>query len=410
VIEEEFLLQFRDVLPPADIPIDSMSAAQCLDVIADAEKMTAHFDAQAALAMARFAELRPPSRRGVDLADGAREEVSMELGISPRAAASQIRQARELVTRLPETLAALADGRIDASRAVTMTDLTSVLSEEDARVVERRVLQRGRRLTPGKFKDAIRNHMSKVDADAADRHREAAQSRRDVSYFPCFDGMGQLAAELTEEETNVARGRIEHLAELACTPGNSRSPDQVRADVLVALIFDGQTERSEVTINATVSTRTLKVLNQHPDELFGYDSVMAERALELVADTRWRLLITDPTGHVPQTTDRRAASPALTRYIHIRDRTCRVPGCSAPAVTSEIDHTIRRTDDGLTSPDNTGAYCKFHNLWKERSQWTVTQPTPGTFTFTSPEGRVYTTQPEPYEEPSHPHTYEPTVT
>ena len=65
-----------------------------------------------------------------------------------------------------------------------------------------------------------------------------------------------------------------------------------------------------------------------------------------------------------------------------------------------MDHTVRRAESGPTSPGNTGVYCKYHNLWKERSSWQVHQPSPGTFTFVSPEGRVYTSPPEPYEEPS----------
>src|SRR4051812_42314701 len=154
MIEEEVLLQFRDVKPPADIPIETMSAAQCLDVIADADRMIAHCDALTAHAMARFAELRPPTRPGVDLADGAREEISMELAISPRSAATKINQARVLATRLPETLIALDQGRIDMARAQAMSGLTKVLSDEDARVVERRVLVKGRRTSVARFKAA----------------------------------------------------------------------------------------------------------------------------------------------------------------------------------------------------------------------------------------------------------------
>lgn len=398
---EEFLLQFREVRPPADIPVESMSAGQCLDVIADADKMIAHYDAMAAQALARFAELRPPTRPGTELADGAREEVSVELGISPRAAATQIRQAKELVTRLPVTVQALADGRIDYARAVAITELTSVLSEEDARAVENRVLPRGRRASLSRFKEAVRAHVSKVDSQADVKRAAVAQSCRDVRYQPCFDGMALLTADLTQLEATVAERRVNRLALVAHTPDHPRSADEVRAAVLVDLILAGQ-EQVKVYVNATVSADSLRILNEDPSTLDGYHAVMSRRAAELAGNNTWRHMIKDPTGHTLEAHDRRSASTSLTRFIQVRDRSCRVPGCTAPADTTEIDHTVRHADRGMTSPDNTGSFCKFHNLWKERSSWRVAQPSPGIFTFTSPEGRVYTSHPEPYEEPQPP--------
>lgn len=393
---EEFLLQFRDVLPPADIPIEMMSAAQCLDVIAHAEKMIARCDARTAQALARFAELRPPTRAGTDLADGAREEVSMELGIAPRTAATEIRQARELVNRLPETLAALAKGEIDQLRARSMAELTAVLSDEDMRLVERHVLERGRRSSVVRFREAIRRCAEKADSASVDRRSTAARDQRDVGYQPCFDGMGQLTADITAEEAVAAGKRLDDLAGKARTPCDNRLPGQLRADALADLVLGEHTPRFQVTVNATIPRSLLDLFNQY---LTTGQEPVAHRIRELADVVVWRRIITDPTGHVVGDDHRRRASPALTRHIHLRDRTCRVPGCTAIAERSEIDHTIRHADDGVTGPGNTGAYCKFHNLWKERSSWTVSQPAPGTFIFTSPVGRVYTTTPEPYEEP-----------
>ncbi|GAB3879612.1 DUF222 domain-containing protein [Kibdelosporangium lantanae] len=393
MIQEEFLLQFREVKPPADIPIDTMTEAQCLDVIAEADRMIAHCGARTTQAMARFAELRPPMRPGIDLADGAREELSMELGISPRAAAIKINQARELATRLPETLAALDQGNIDMARAHAMAELTRVLSDEDAKEVERRVLSRGRRTSLARFKAAIRLHVSKVDKDAMERQRQEAQQTRDVTYQPCYEDMGLLSATFTEAEATVARRRLDRLTEYAHAPKTTRTADQVKADVLLELIL-GKADY-DVALNATVSVDALKALQDN------------EQAKKLIAEhPTWRHMITDPAGHTLQDNNS-APSRTLTRYLHARDRTCRVPGCTAIAETSEVDHTVRRADSGPTNPGNTGAYCKYHNLWKERSSWQVSQPSPGTFTFVSPEGRVYTSPPEPYEEPSQTSLFEP---
>ncbi len=145
---------------------------------------------------------------------------------------------------------------------------------------------------------------------------------------------------------------------------------------------------------------TLLGLNEHPGELSGYGPITAAHARELAEHAVWRRVITDPIGHVVEASRKRHASPALRDFIELRDRTCRLPGCPVPAERSEIDHTIRHVHHGANSPENTAALCKHHNLMRERSAWTLTQPIPGTLTFTSPEGRTYTTTPEPYPEPT----------
>ncbi|MBP2330189.1 hypothetical protein JOF56_010574 [Kibdelosporangium banguiense] len=398
----ELLMNFRDTNPPADIPISAMTASQCLDVIADADRMKSFYDARIAQALTRFAELRPPSRQGMDLADGAREEVSMELGITPQAADTQIQQARKLVTRLPATLSALADGHIDHRRAVALADLTSDLSKEDAHNVEKQVLAQGKRPSHGKFRDAVRRHTIKADADAAARRRAAARKRRDVFCRPCFDGMSELSVNLTAEDAAAVHKRIDTLAREAKTPGDTRTIGQRRADVLVDLILGEGKKLFNVTVNVTVPMTTLMGLNEHPGELSGYGPITAEHARELATNATWRRILTDPAGQVLEVSRRRHASPALADHIRLRDRYCRVPGCNVLAEDSEIDHTVRHSDQGETSAANTGAHCKYHNLWKERSPWTVDQPTPGTFTYTSPEGRTYTTEPDPYPSPDSP--------
>ncbi|MET0237654.1 MAG: DUF222 domain-containing protein, partial [Kibdelosporangium sp.] len=402
VMAVELLMNFRDTLPPADVPISGMTASQCLDVIADADRMKSFYEARIAQALTRFAELRPPSRQGMDLADGAREEVSMELGITPQAAETQIQQARKLVTRLPATLSALADGHIDHRRAVVMTDLTSDLSKEDARIVEKQVLAQGKRPSHGRFRDAVRQQTIKADADAAARRRAAARKRRDVTCQPCFDGMSKLTAELTAEDATAVYKRIDVLAKEAKTPGDSRTIGQRRADVLVDLILGEGKKLFKVSVNVTVPITTLMGLNEHPGELSGHGPITADHARELAAHATWRRILTDPAGEVLEVSRRRHASPALADHIRIRDRYCRVPGCTVPAEDSEIDHTVRHSDQGETSAANTGAHCKYHNLWKERSPWRVDQPEPGTFTYTSPEGRTYRTTSDPYPSPDSP--------
>src|SRR5262249_46014040 len=44
-------------------------------------------------------------------------------------------------------------------------------------------------------------------------------------------------------------------------------------------------------------------------------------------------------------------------FVVARDRTCRGPGCRAPAARCEIDHRTDHADGGRTEPDNLDALC-----------------------------------------------------
>jgi hypothetical protein len=391
------LTLLRTPHPPAAIPIPEMTADQCLDVIIDTEKTIARAHANRTRALARFADLRPPTRPQAELADGAREEVAIEIGTSPHAAAGLILHARDLVTRLPTTMNALAAGEIDYRRALAMNDLTEVLSPEDAHRVELRVLAKGGRFNPSQFRQAIRYHVIKADPAAAEKRRQAARQQRDVTLMDGLDGMGHLTADLTADEAIAAHERIDQLARRVKTP--DRTLGQCRADVFRDLILGKGSEHVQVRVNVTLPMTTLLGLNDHPGELSGYGPITAAHARELAQHATWRRVLTDPTGQVVEIGRRRYASPATTEFIRIRDRYCRMPGCNTPAGRAEIDHTLRHTDHGLSVRGNLAALCKHHNLMRERSDWELKQPEAGTLVFTSPDGRQYATEPEPYPEP-----------
>ncbi|GAB3877165.1 hypothetical protein GCM10029964_025750 [Kibdelosporangium lantanae] len=247
----------------ADRPITEMTVEQCLDVINEADRMQSYYDSRKTAALARFAELSPPTRPGADIADGAQDEVAMEMGVSPHSAATQLLEARNLVTRLPATMNALSDGRIDYRRARILNELTSVLSERDTRRVEQRVLAGGRRANPNKFRDAVRYQVIKADPEGAELRRKAACEHRNVIVRPTNDGMARLTAHLTAGESMVAHQRITTLARQRKTP--ERTLAQCRADVLMDMIFDKQVDKSgDVQVNVTVPLTTLMGLSRNP--------------------------------------------------------------------------------------------------------------------------------------------------
>jgi Domain of unknown function (DUF222) len=88
--------------------------------------------------------------------------------------------------------------------------------------------------------------------------------------------------------------------------------------------------------------------------------------------------------------------PRLREHITARDRTCRFGPCGQPAWRTDLDHTTPWHQDGPTCPCNLGSCCRTHHQIKQHPGWHLHQPNPGTFTWTTPTGRTYQTQPDPY--------------
>jgi Domain of unknown function (DUF222) len=191
-------------------------------------------------------------------------------------------------------------------------------------------------------------------------------------------------------------------------------------------------------INLTVPLTTLLGLAHGPGDAGGHGPLDAAATRQLARTlaghpaTRWQIIITTPDGHAlahgaasgparakagtgesdrgwaitvtaePITTgpcDHRTAepgyrpSPALQRLIRARTVTCSGPGCRRPAARCDLDHTVPHDSDGLTCECNLGPACRHCHRRKQTPGWELTQPTPGTMTWTTPAGRRYTTLP-----------------
>ena len=83
------------------------------------------------------------------------DEVAAALTLTTRTADAYLGLALDLATRLPGTARALHEGVIDYPRARLIADLTRVLSDEDARAVEARILPAAGQQTTGRLRAAV---------------------------------------------------------------------------------------------------------------------------------------------------------------------------------------------------------------------------------------------------------------
>jgi hypothetical protein len=154
-------------------------------------------------------------------------------------------------------------------------------------------------------------------------------------------------------------------------------------------------------IEVLARTSTLDALDPH--HLLGQEATLLTRAQAALAAARAR-----PPGEHPAVSSadahRRHPGAALDAWIRARDRTCRFPGCSRPAMRADLDHTRDWLHGGLSEADNLGPLCEPHHLLKHDPDagWTLLQPTAGHFVWTSPTGTRHHVGPERYEEPAGP--------
>jgi Domain of unknown function (DUF222) len=106
-------------------------------------------------------------------------------------------------------------------------------------------------------------------------------------------------------------------------------------------------------------------------------------------------LATDPCDHRHQA---RGHDPGvrLKHLIQVRHATCTSPVCRRPAAQCDVEHNTPYEAGGRTCRCNTGPKCRHDHRLKQHPKWKVEQLPDGTFRWTTPSGRTYTTEPTRY--------------
>jgi hypothetical protein len=106
-------------------------------------------------------------------------------------------------------------------------------------------------------------------------------------------------------------------------------------------------------------------------------------------------LDTDPCDHRHQASGH-DPGVKLKHLIQVRHSTCTSPVCRRPAAQCDVEHNTPYDAGGRTCRCNTGPKCRHDHRLKQHPKWTVDQLPDGTFRWTTPSGRTYTTEPTRY--------------
>ncbi|MGH8880302.1 MAG: DUF222 domain-containing protein, partial [Stackebrandtia sp.] len=330
---------------------------------------------------------------GTDLDEFATAELAPVLHLSRGAAGARLDLATRLATRLPDTLAALQSGAIDLPKARAISEATEVLDDPATAAVQARVLPKAPKQTVGELRAALSRAVLAADPGAAERRHRAARGDRRVQLHPHPDGMGALWAMLPADDATAAYTRLDTLAR-EMPADDPRGMDARRADILTDLLLGRDIpgeHQTTVEVQVNLDAATLAGLAQHPGDLAGYGPIPAEMARELAAAAqRWRAaLLDEQTGQLTNLSIAYRPRRLLNLFVQARDRTCCFPGCRRPARRCDLDHTIPYDQGGPTVAGNLGPLCRYHHRLKTHSSWSLCQPEPGLFLWTSPTGRVH---------------------
>ncbi|MHB1474039.1 MAG: HNH endonuclease signature motif containing protein, partial [Dermatophilaceae bacterium] len=361
--------------------LSGVTSEQALQVVEAAESVKAWVDSVAIDATAvmvteletDFTHLAPESlsSRGWRLFfRSCRSAAAREIQVATGLPITQCQRRVWLTACEPERVGSVRDamrlGRVTLARAMTLAEATKHLDGLTAAAIAARVL---RPLTgpdgvplPGVaplseatfrarlHKQLVLHHG--LIGEAERTYTEAVKVRR-LSVEPRCDGTGLMLISGDGSRIAAARGRVDTIARRLRKGGDTRTLDQLRADVATDLLMRGWIPNDptftrlgkppSAVVQMLVSLPTALGLDEGVGQITGWGPVPGSQArqLALQAGSIWNRLVTDPiTGRAIEVSATTYKVPAgMAEQINARDGTCRAPGCEIPGERCDFDHS-----------------------------------------------------------------------
>jgi hypothetical protein len=397
----------------SSIDINGLSGHDRVVVLRAHQKMAAHYQAQLYRGMVavreayRVEELGGGGDDEVDveaLWEGAAAEIGAALGLTRQGAVTALGVAAEVCERFPRLWEALAAGRVDGRRVSVILQAVGHLPAEVAVGVVEQVLEKAGGWTTGQLAAHLRRLVIACDPEGAQQRLQRAEADRRVVAEPSVDGTAHLMIlDASPQRVAEARERINRIARALKHRGETRSMDQLRADVALDLLCEGHTASTPKphrypggTVEIQVDLTTLAELDNNPGELAGYGPVIADIARQVAAEAdRWEFTVTHPhSGEVICAgVTRRRPTTHQARRIRSRYPRCVFPGCRMPARDCDLDHRQPHSQGGATCDCNLHPLCRHHHRLRHLLGWRYKRDATGVITWTSPLHHTYTKHP-----------------
>ena len=403
-----------DVAAREQAALDAPDALDHLIEVVDMETMCA---AQSLLRVNALRQemLADAARHGCGLKDvverSIRLEIAAALRITESAAARMVSRSEALIYRYPAVLDSFRAARMTQRHADILIEALDAVEPEFRDGILPRAVELAEVQPIGAFRRALRALIETQRAETLDQRHEAALQRRRVFVDPADDAMAWVMLHLPAVEARAIFDRATRIAKvLAAREGETRTLDQLRADIMADLLLEGDTtvhpvEARGIRATVAVTVPALALLQDHlpkgaqPPTVEGVGPIPLRRARELCggADGWMRILTHPETGMILSVgRDKYRPPPSLRKLVRWRADRCMGPGCGMPASRCEIDHQIAWQHGGETSLQNLTPFCKGHHIVKHHGGWIVRQieGSGGAIEWISPTGRRYVVEPE----------------
>ena len=251
------------------------------------------------------------------------------------------------------------------------------------------------------------------DPHASTRSRERALARRDVSTQVHRDGTATFAIVGDAGSVAAVADRVERLAKAVKAAGVDQPQSQLRADLALDLLANGQvpsespdtplTDYPAAHVTLVMSFATLVGADDACGYLPGHGYVTAASAREIATrpGSIWRRLVVDEVTGTARTLDTTRYQPTAAMRAHViaRDHDCRGPDCTVPASRADLDHDTP-WPVGPTHPGNLSAKHRRHHQHKTSRQWQARRDDDtDLITWQTRAGRTYLSAPHAYLHP-----------
>lgn len=404
---------------PPDAQRPDIEPVDVVDLVVEVADVMAAFAAErfSRVAALHTQMLADAARRGTVSREiverSARLELATALRVTEHAAGRLLTMADAVVRRYPAVLTALSRARVTERHAEILVDALELAPPEHRDVLLDRGLALAEQHPVGVFRRSLARIVESMQEQSrAERHENALVGRR-VVVEAADDGMAWLSAYVAAVEAHAIQGRLTAMAKTvtACDE-ETRTLDQVRADLLCDLLVDGvagslPAEARGIRASVVVTVPVLALLTEGGEVPAGCDAPTVEGVGPIPLDVArelcggadgWTRVLTHPeTGMVLSVgRERYQPPPSLRRLAKWRAERCMAPGCGVPAARCQIDHTIAWEHGGSTSLENLAPMCQGHHTIKHHGGWTVRQidGSGGALEWRSPAGRRYEVAPE----------------
>jgi len=364
---------------------DTMDEAGLIDRISVLERAKSAAAAEQAVLTARLDCARrereaaagvPAARRGKGLGS----EIALARRDSPNRGGRHLGFARALANEMPHTLSALTAGLLSEWRAMLIVRESACLDVADRRILDARMCADQASLE-GKGDKRIEADAKAIayelDPHAVVDRAARAESERSVWVRPAPDNMTYVTALLPMPQGVSVYAALRREAD---TCGDGRSRGQVMADTFVERITGRPADVPvPIAVDLVITDDTLLGGDQAAARVPGYGPIPAAVARQLVNraahDARSRATLRrlyrhpDSGALIAMESRARAFPKGLTRFITVRDDTCRTPYCDAPI--RHTDHAVDHATGGPTTAVNGRGTCAGCNYDKQAPGWRV---------------------------------------